>query len=178
MPIVYIRHAEKEHKNGTNSLFSHDPGLTPDGILKSIIRGKELNTYIGTPNVIYTSPFQRTRETMNALVGEIDLKSDVESYCLLEVSEYLGHWNKNQVNLRPETEFYNPTVDTMSEFQNKIRKHVTQFKEYNSSDVVIWIITHGFTMKKIAECYGLSVNEVPYLGIMVVDEFDVLTTCF
>jgi broad specificity phosphatase PhoE len=178
MTIVYIRHAEKEYKNGYNHLFPHDPSLTTDGLLNSIQKGIQLYNYIGAPNVIYCSPFQRTRETMNALLGEIPISSDLQCYCLPEISEYLGNWKQYEVKVRPETLFYNPLVCTMSEFETKIKNHLEEFKKINNSNNVIWVITHGLVMKKISEIYNYNVSEIPYLGTMILDETDTLLISF
>ena len=178
MTIIYIRHAEKEYKNGYNHLFPHDPSLTVNGLLNSIQKGIQLYTWIGPPDVIYCSPFQRTRETMNALLGEIPVNNDLQCYSLPEISEYLGNWNSSDIKVRPETSMYNPTVLNMSEFENGIKKHLEVFKNINTSDNIIWVITHGLVMKKISEYYNYNIKEVPYLGTMILDKSDNLLISF
>jgi len=179
MVLIYIRHAEKQHKNGhQNSEFSHDPKLTKNGMLNSIEKGKELVQKYGLPDLILCSPFQRTRETMYCLLSEIDIPTSLRAYSDLNISEYLGNWKGKHIDLRPETLKYSPRIDNLYKFEKRINSHVEEMRQVDHSKSVIWIVTHSFCMTKIAKNYSVYIkSEVPFLGHMVIDG-NGLSTCF
>lgn len=167
MTILYIRHAEKAHKNGErNAVFAHDPELTKNGKLKSIEYGKELVEKYGPPNVIYSSPFERTRQTMNCLASSIPDITNLRSYSCNDLSEFLGNWKPHQVKLRPETAKCNPPICDHKTFEENVARHIEEFKKIDHSNLVIWVITHRKSIREIAKNFELPIKVIPYLGTL------------
>lgn len=148
-PILYIRHANKEYKNGNNDEFSLDPDITEEGKIAALNKFKLLCDKYGAPERIISSPYLRARNTSEIARKVIFEKTGI--YIEIDYDNQLGECLKNQLDkdlsicLRPETLIHNPIHhETLQHYNNIIRNHVKKSK-YNT-----WYITHGFNIYTIA----------------------------
>ena len=179
--FLWIRHGEKEYKNGKNPLgiYQHDPGIIETEY--DVVRKKGLS-YIkkyGIPDLIYVSPFKRTRITSNLLTQSlIDPKIIIEP----ELGEFLGNQKKRIID---DVESFIPDVETetlenletfleesYSDFKN--RCIVTASKIHSKKEKVIWIITHSLIIKTISSYYGCKISKpLSLCGIVIrIDKSD------
>lgn len=155
--VVYIRHGDKEYNNGDSPLYKHDPGLTETGVEKSKIVANYLVDKWGAPDIIYTSPYRRTRETsitMNsALTKPVEIISDVD------LSEYLGNHNKIPLDVTRETLYYAPPhPETFSGMTTRVYSHYSRMSNLMRSRKfkLIWVVTHGLIIKQIGGFVGVK----------------------
>lgn len=147
--MLYIRHGEKEYKNGGNLKFSLDPDLTEKGIIDSTEKFIYLASKYGAPDLIISSPYLRTRKTSSiakAMILEIT-GINVE----IKYDRILGECLKNQVGkdlticLRPETLIHNPIPpENDRQYHGRMCAHVRNARSN------IWYVTHGYNITKIA----------------------------
>jgi len=165
--MLYIRHAEKEYKNGKNEEFSLDPDITEKGKIEAFNKFKLLVDKYGVPEKIITSPYLRTRTTAEIARSVIFEQTNI--YVEIEHANELSECLKNQINkdlnicLRPETLIHNPTLhENLTQYHNRIYNH-TKKAQYNT-----WYITHGFNIYTVA---SIKKNKIKYpdelCGIMI-----------
>lgn len=158
--MLYIRHAQKAHRNGAAHEFSLDPGLTEDGRERAKDTFKEFISIYGIPSRIVCSPFLRARETAeiaNRVVAEytgklLDIIYDPQ------IGEYLGyHRDKDMTKcIRPETLIYKPLPpEQWKQYSKRIRNFVRNIRP---CDGVTWYITHGLIIKSIAHFLGHNLD--------------------
>jgi phosphohistidine phosphatase SixA len=174
-PFLYIRHAEKEYKNGKNEEFSLDPDITEEGKISAFNKFKLLFATYGAPERIITSPYLRTRTTAEMARSVIFEQTNI--YIEIEYDNQLGECLKNQkdkdldICLRPETLIHNPIPsESLKQYNNRIYAH-TKKSQYNT-----WYITHGFNIYTIASIKKCKIKYPAELcGIMI--ENDGKITC-
>lgn len=177
--LIYIRHAEKEYKNGKSKIYSHDPGITKDGLEKTKIITQKLLDLWGDPDLIVCSPYQRTRETaitINNVLRQLDkpVKIKIDP----ELSEYLGNHKDDPMDVRPETEVWNPPhPETFSQMKQRIKSHYRKIVNWTFDHPgkikTIWFVTHGLIIKQISEFTGLKFHRkrtIPNLSCLSVIE--------
>ncbi len=165
--MLYIRHAEKEYKNGKNEEFSLDPDITEKGKIESLNKFKLLVDKYGVPEKIITSPYLRTRTTAEIAQSVIFEQKNI--HVKIEYDNQLGECLKNQrdkdlnICLRPETLIHNPIPsENLNEYNNRIYNH-TKKAQYNT-----WYITHGFNISTIASIKKIKIKYPDELcGIMI-----------
>lgn len=146
---LYIRHADKQYKNGKNEEYSLDPDITEEGKIAAINKFNSLIDKYGIPEKIITSPYLRTRTTAEIARSVIFEKTNL--YIEIYYDNKLGECLKNQVGkdlnicLRPETLIHDPIPpETLKEYNDRIYKHA---KTMTSNT---WYITHGFNIYTVA----------------------------
>jgi len=145
MIIIYIRHYFKEYSNRQSSTFPYDPKIINDNGNITNLSDQLVKLY-GIPNIIFTSPYERTRQTAQLLKSNIDTSIIIDN----TLSEYINDKYNVVLNniVRPDTFIHNPPInETRIEFINRIKKH--QDKITNLDNGIYWIITHGLFIKKL-----------------------------
>lgn len=173
--IVWIRHAEKQYANhkGPVGCKQHDSPIQNTNSENERIKHRTLNlidTY-GIPNTIIYSPFLRARQTMDKIYSIIKTLSDnpVEFLCDPDIGEYLGFQKPKgaAADVEPTTSTYYPGKkvylgESIDELKTRVYKHINKIK---NKPGVIWVITHGFVIKHIAETikdmFDEEVKEIP-----------------
>ena len=155
---IYIRHADKEYVNGDSNVFKHDPGITELGKSRTKDLAKILVEKWGNPDMILTSPYERTRQTSKILNSE--LESRVPMYIDSDLSEYLGNHRDIPIDVREETLKHNPPhPETFLDMKARVKNHHNKVSKYlsNKQNFVVWIVTHGLVIKQIAYLMGLKI---------------------
>jgi len=161
--MIYIRHSEKLYKNCENTEFSLDPGLTDNGKIQAVIKFNDLLKY-GTPDVIYCSPYLRTRET--ALIAQCCIKQKTNIDVNIMVDILLGEYLGNQIDVNLDTSLHQETLiyqplkpEKSDEYTNRIKKHIELNKIINKKqDKMIWYISHGIVIQSIAYFSGTKIK--------------------
>lgn len=150
MPFVFIRHAKKAFNNGYGTP-AHDPPLKHENLkaeVKALVA--DLMARYGKPDIIYVSPFARTRETSEYIKQELwdNYSSKVNIVVDNHLQEYLGHQKpcRAKAELSEITSIYTQPllgVETLDECRDRA---VTFFNIYKQDNYKKWVITHGILM--------------------------------
>ena len=166
--ILYIRHAEKEYKNGKNSEFSLDPDITENGRILALNKFKILVDKYGPPERIVTSPYLRTRTT--AEIARLVIFEHTNIMVEISYDNELGECLKNQrdkdinVCLRPETLIHNPIpFETLKQYNDRIYNHTKK------SQCATWYITHGLNIYTISSTKNHKIKYPDELCGVVID---------
>lgn len=154
MVRIYIRHSEKTYRNGQNETFKHDPPITEEGKVQARQLAYLLIQKYGVPILIMCSPYRRTRETAEAMMGGISSVIRCDSL----LSEYLG--NHEETDVTVETASFEPPHhdESLGAFKARIRKHNTLASVLDDLTQPVWFITHGFIMSTLADIIGGNVR--------------------
>ena len=112
----------------------------------------------GFPNYIIYSPFLRTRQTMEKIYINLKLINplhDIKLICDVNIGEYLGFQRPvgDIADVEKTTSIYYPDKkillgETIEQLRSRSYEHI---KSLEKIDGIIWVITHGFVIKHIAE---------------------------
>jgi len=165
---IYLRHADKQYDNGKSLLFKHDPGITDDGKEQCIQVANNLILKYGLPHIIVCSPYRRARET--ALMMASILPNDIIIKCDVRLSEYLGNHRTELLDVTPETMSFNPPhPESFTKMEERIRSHNDDMKFLDTSNYVIWFITHGLIINRIANSMAFNIKrKIPCLTSLVI----------
>ncbi len=101
--IILIRHGESEgnvDKTRHETVADHDIALTDAGIVQAVAAGKRIKEWIGDESVrFYTSPYKRTRQTLEGLQHTLGTHWTVREDVRLREQEW-GHWRKEEETLK------------------------------------------------------------------------------
>lgn len=181
---IYIRHAEKEYKNGHTNSYKHDPSITPTG-RDSI---KDLVTFLvstwGYPNTIICSPYRRARETVDNMLLSLQSTipiNTIQLYCDCSLSEYLGNWKHDKLDVYPDTQIFNPPHPEMfCQFRNRLRRHNEYFiqQEEKNDTNVTWFVTHGLVISQLVNINHFYLKgPLPYLGVIALFKHKNMNRC-
>ena len=166
MRSIFIRHADKDFKNGNSDLFKHDPGITELGVERTKIIALKLVEECGLPTRIICSPFRRTRETamvMNSVLDHplADIEVDVG------LSEYLGNHANVELDVTIGTQIHHPPhPESFDQMRGRVHQKLQKIRQEGrgKSKELVWFITHGIIIKQIAGAFGIKTSkQVPCL---------------
>ena len=168
MVLIYIRHGD----DYINS-HEHDERLTSKGKYKSYNFGLELVEKYGIPDIIYHSPYYRTRQTAKLFVKSIYKKHNVKVD--REVDPKLGRYFNNKEKRNPDvkrsTERKGAIIyETYNEFKIRVNEQLEE-KEKFKNEKNIWCITHNLVIRKIYNFKEIEKKHkyVDYLEIMLIE---------
>ena len=186
--LVTIRHACDE-KSHSQSKHIHDTLLCNNKThqeidIKNTVKQLFQQGYV--PDVIFTSPFLRCKETSKKLnqyikrefsnfeykdqiLNEYGTKHIIPLYPVVELSRYFTNVEKLTPDISSRTEKYNiPIQENLSDFKNRIKKFIKTIQTFYPNKVV-WIITHNSVLKMIG--YLLNDSRDNYINISPLDFF-------
>lgn len=161
--LIYLRHADDDCPEATHC---HDHRITERGAKKSRKVARRLIKKYGPPDIIYCSPFRRTRETLEAMWKEFPRhKPEVVIDCNL--SRYFSPREQNDPNCYDETIKYGaPVYENWKDFRRRVRKHIhfVRRQGHFKDDNIVWCITHALVYKQVAQRYEVPIPEhIPFL---------------
>lgn len=163
MVIIFIRHGEKAYRNGRSAIYAHDPPLTKRGEDKCADVSTDILKY-GTPNIVYSSPYLRCRQTMECLLKRAQSKPEI----IIDnrIAECLVRQSYMQVH--DETAKYNPPHE--KDYRD-VEKRIDDFYQDVSKghkDKVIWVVTHGIVVNHVHKAYNDEPIQVNFLDYFVI----------
>lgn len=165
--IIYVRHSDDEGGDCSKKL---DCNLVEDGARLASKVGKKLIKKYGVPDVVYFSPFRRTKGTMKNMLRGINLENTV----LIEeprLSRYFVSGEKSNPDIDISTYMSNiPIEENRKEFSLRIEKFASSLKRNpNNKKIVIWCITHTTVYKKLGRIYNVDIpHMIPFMSYFVV----------
>lgn len=178
--IIYIRHSHDEYDDATHR---HDHQITPLGKEKARRMGKKLIEKYGLPNLIYCSPFKRTRQTLKYMLKDnipvVPATGSAPLGSLLRppgdrtetvqppktrvkydanLSRYFNRQEQEDPSIFAETEKLDiPIKETKNEFKLRVDEHINEITSLHNDKQIIWCITHTLVLKRVAKHYNIDI---------------------
>lgn len=170
--IYFVRHGESQ-QNAEGIRQGSEGPLSPQGVLQVIATSKRFPQNKGKPEVIISSPYERTKETANIIAAELNMMVE---YCDLlrerkNPTEIVGHkgeerdikkivdvidgsYHKDELRYSDEENF---------EDLKERAKQLLSFIEDRGEDRII-MVTHGIFLKMVIAyiIYGESLTASLY----------------
>lgn len=161
MVVVYLRHGEDE-----KSSYKYDQKLTETGKKQAIQLAKKLIKKHGIPDIIYYSPYVRTRQTLKYMMKAIKKYREKENdkgkekgkRPSLEVEPRLGRFftksERKNPDVRESTLEKGAIIkEDKEEFRYRIKEQLEEvlLSHQENNEPVIWNITHTLVLLRVAE---------------------------
>ena len=173
--IIFIRHGKDK-----KSTHKHDEKLRKSSKKKAYHLAKKLIVEHGYPDIIYYSPYIRTRQTLKSMMKAIKKhrkQNNIERKPIKVVEPKIGRFFTRKERKNPDVRLstLNKGViisETKEEFRNRVLSHldkvVTQSKE--KKDLKIWNITHTLILVNVARKMDIKLpDHLSYLHKIVID---------
>jgi broad specificity phosphatase PhoE len=171
MESVWIRHAKKMYSNGhaPEGMPQHDSPICEDAHKDIREHFEYLLSIVCPPKIIYTSPFDRARETTDVLLSLLKERGEI---CSVEVDPVLGEYLGHQ---RPRGQYADVSWGTLSYIQPRLGvesienldNRVSKFLSNHAYDYKAWYVTHGIFISKIfQQKTGRKVKFRPLEGVL------------
>lgn len=191
MPLVYVRHADDDPVTPALATGAappeHDPPLNARGRRRALAAANALIALYGHPQVVYCSPFQRARQTVESMMGAFT------GTVLFGVDPGLSRRFSKAEQRSPSISCDTwsmgpvPVIETSHEFAGRVDRHCKRVVARHfdrrprsrdgdrgaaagGNDPVVWCVTHALVMRRVAKRFRSSVPDeyVPFLGWMTV----------
>ena len=169
---IILRHGSKLYDNSETCDYRHDPGITEDGKLNAQMMALSLLEWTRNfPYMIVCSPYRRARETASEMAYLVNTKlremgvtgMGVPVVCDASLSEYLGNHHMDALDVYPDTLIYSPPhPESYHQMTARVRCHNDRMREIDSSQKVVWYITHGIIINRLASAMGIVSQEDKY----------------
>ena len=174
MPVrIFFRHGEKAHHNlQVDRPYPYDSDITKNDLSKAQAAVERLLEEFGPPTELITSPYRRCIQTSNWLLNlaeDIDpAVSSVHFVVDPRLSEYYGSIKTIDLGyIHPDTIHYHPLIHIGREsLVEAVRGVVGDAKE--SSEEVVWYVTHGTVLARIADAFGIHRSRFKTLDYLIV----------
>ena len=171
--ILFVRHGQD--KRGK---YAHDERLTEDAKEDIAQFTEKMVLHFGFPDLIYYSPFMRTRETTKYILRklkELKQENEKEKYVKIKCEPKLGRfftsYERREPDISDSTMRRNPIInDNKKQFHDRIKK-ILRKVQYKSKkhNLNIWNITHTLVLLHVAELNSIERNpHVEYLDFVKV----------
>lgn len=167
--IIYIRHGEDKREN-----YRDDAELTDSGRHAARELAEHLLQEYGVPDMIYYSPFQRTRATKNEFVEVIkrykrDHNIDKKVKAVIEprLGRYFSRRERESPEVHPKSLKKGALIwEDKKQFKRRILDHLDDLP----SEKTIWNITHTLVLLKVAKNKGVQRSSyVKYLDYLLIE---------
>ena len=168
--VIYIRHGPDKESD-----YKHDEKLTSEGKMMSRELAKELIKKYGLPDIIYYSPFYRTRQTRKEMVKAIKkykYKNDIDKEVKLKIDTRLGRFFNRKERKRPDV--HDSTIEKgaivnekWGHFKERVESHLNDVLNSDKYEVV-WNITHTLVLLQVVNIQSIShSSHIPYLDTII-----------
>ena len=162
--IIFIRHSDDEDSDPTYKL---DPNLTPHGIKLAQSKGRKIIEKYGVPSIIYTSPFRRTKQTVNYMLSSLSnsQKQEIKISHVSKLSRYFTRSEKRRPKIDKSTMKNNiPIYETHDDFVKRTVKIAKIISKFINTPEIIWCVTHTVIYKRVAKYYDITLpNYIPFM---------------
>lgn len=164
--IIYIRHGKDvvdEHK--------YDEILTDKGKIAVKHLTKKLIREHGIPDIIYYSPYYRTRQTKNIMLKVIK-KYFNEEYPLIKCDNRLSRFFTEKQSRHPDIRKDTmkkgaPIYETWEEFNMRVKEQIDEME--NLDHKIIWCVTHTLILDYLIKNKNLNRDHhIPFLDTIII----------
>jgi broad specificity phosphatase PhoE len=170
--IIYIRHG----KDAVDE-YKYDEILTDKGKIAVKHLTKKLIKEHGVPDIIYYSPYYRTRQTKNIMLKTIKkyFNRDYPPYeCDNRLSRFFTEKQSRNPDIRSDTiKKGAPVYETWEEFNARVKEQVDEMENSNKTNnyKVIWCVTHTLILDYLIRNKELDRDHhIPYLDTIVISK--------
>ena len=166
MTIIYIRHGKD--RRGSHK---HDEKLTKEGKEEVERFTEKLVKEYGIPDIIYYSPFHRTRHTAKYMLRKIiEIRTDnkkVKMKMDINLGRFFTKSQKDNPDVRDSTHRKGIIVnEKWEEFKDRVEFQMNNIVNENKN---IWNITHSLVILQVAKLNNIERDKhVNYLDIVVI----------
>lgn len=148
--MLIIRHSE----DSSESTYRHDSQLTKKGREIAKMRGRALIKKFGVPNLIYCSPFRRTKETLKLMLGANSTRIEYTT----GLSRYFSERERRDPDVASETlDAQIPLDEDNREFKVRVRQFAWNVLQSIQPGEIVWCITHSTVYKTIARIFEVEI---------------------
>lgn len=162
--IIYIRHGQDKRSG-----YKYDEKLTSRGKKESKEMAIDLIKQYGLPDVIYCSPFYRTRQTKRRMVKMVkkyggDPKVIIDS----RLSRFFTKKEKRNPDIKKDTMKHNvPIYESWEEFKLRVKDQLNDMESSNNQ--IVWCIGHTLIIKHVARFKNIDrPDHVDYLDTVII----------
>lgn len=166
--VIYIRHGSDRRTN-----HKYDEELTEEGKLAARDLAEKLINEYGLPDIIYYSPFYRTRQTKKEMI-KIIKQHNFSKKTKIKLDPRLGRFfdkkGRRNPDIKTSTQKKGAIIDqSMEDFKERIQE---QYEDAISKPYpVIWNITHTLVLLRIAKITNTERSKyVEYLDYCVIEK--------
>ena len=171
--IYFVRHGETE-SNTKNIRQGPEGHLTEKGKAQAFAASQRFSRHKGGPQVIISSPYERTKETAEIIAKELRMKKVEYSDLLAErknPTEIIGHWGEeinvkhiiNQIDKSYHADDLRVSdEENFIDLKERAKKLLTYIKKRREKRIIM--ITHGIFLKMVVSymLYGESLSASQY----------------
>ena len=168
--LIYIRHGHDR-----SSDYRHDQILTGRGKRAARARAEQLISDYGVPDIIYYSPFQRTRATQKQMLKAVEryktehgIIQPTQTVAEPRLGRYFNRRERAAPEVHPKTRKQGGLDhEDRQMFKNRVHEH---FNEHRGTDRIVWCITHSLVIIRVAKLTGSPYpRHIEYLDYLLVD---------
>lgn len=159
--LIYIRHSMDNEEDPT---YRHDARLTHKGKKLAVSKGEALIQKYGIPNIVYCSPFRRTRETLTNLLSSVQNTQNIKIVYDQRIARHFSKNDQRHPDVAPTTLKTNiPIYESTEDFNKRIRRFSKSMSHYALEDTVVWCITHTTAYKRMASYHRVRIpSHIPF----------------
>jgi len=167
MTIIYIRHGKD--RRGSHK---HDEKLTKEGKEEVERFTEKLVKEYGIPDIIYYSPFHRTRHTAKYMLRKIiEIRTDNKKIKMkmdINLGRFFTKSQKDNPDVRDSTHRKGIIVnEKWEDFKDRVEFQMNNIVNENKN---IWNITHSLVILQVAKLNNIERDKhVNYLDIVVIE---------
>jgi len=170
--IYFVRHGETE-LNAKNIRQGPEGSLSEKGRVQALATAQRFPKHKGRPQVIISSPYERTKETAEIIGKELNM--DVEYSDLLverkNPSEIIGHWG-GEIKVKHIIEQIDKSYhaddlrvsdeENFVDLKKRAKKLLTYIKRRREKRIIM--VTHGIFLKMVVSymLYGEKLTATQY----------------
>lgn len=166
MVVLYVRHSDDSRRRQESQVIHRDDlKLTQKGRSLARKTSRYLIGKYGQPDIIYLSPFMRSKETLGQMQKYFTKKPIVKFDNRL--SRFFSKKEKEDPSCFTETFAHNiPIQENWHQFKQRVQYHLREMyeKDYIHSKKVIWCITHALPFIQVADiCKKTIPKSIPFM---------------
>lgn len=154
---IILRHADDSVIDLTQQTYKHDTTITNNGKRRAYKLAKRLVRKYGVPDVIYCSPFQRGRDTVQEMlkVFSSDQLKNIKILVDLNLTKYFTESQKVNPKIHSSTSQYNiPFNETKEQVMVRANNHLNRLARHHPKPEITWSVTHAIMVKYIGRIKG------------------------
>jgi broad specificity phosphatase PhoE len=158
------------HGKDKRTKYRNDEKLTESGKLETREKTEQLIEDYGIPDIIYYSPFYRTRESTKEMKKVLKDKYNVKVKTKVDfrLGRYFSPRERRNPDIHSSTYKNGALVDeNKKEFQRRVKEQFEHVKEKDKT--VIWNITHSLVLLHVSHLSDISHDpHVEYLDTLII----------
>lgn len=167
--IIYMRHGEDQRDH-----HKYDEVLTDRGKKGARHLAERLINEYGVPDVIYCSPFYRTRQTCKQILKVIRYLTRQRIKVKIDprLSRFFTEKQARNPDIRTDTMDKGPPIDeTWEEFKERVEEQVDDMERKLDRYPLIWCIGHTLIIKRVAKIKNIEKDKfIEFCDTVILDD--------